>query len=262
MLDEHFSDTGRIMRELNSVYKGRKVLPMLLLLLLETCSCIEINSTVKWNKENSSVSTYHFTTEKIFLNYSEFASNITLNESLFINQTNVTKGSHNTSAQKPWVPDDPEKELPFTIIVAGPTAAFFIIIFLCVAFYFHNLQLNKKAHKLSFTMYVTADQTPGLNREGSETGSFRSAMVNTNGLTSASCQNLRLQRDPSAQSLRMSRENSTLSMRLSRDGEMFTPPRRSTVSLGLPSRGSTLSAFSDQEVVNQSSKRKHSIFIL
>lgn len=261
MLKQHFTDTERIMCELNSIYKGRKVLPLLLLFAFEKCACMDSNNSVAWN---SSVSMYHFITEEASLNYSEIATNTMLlvNESLIINKKNVTKESHNTTAEKPWIPDDPDKELPFTIIVAGPTAAFFIIIFLCVAFYFHNLQLNKKAHKLSFTMYVTADQTPGLNIEGSETGSSPSAMINDNGLTSASCQNLRLKRDSSAQSLRMSRENSTLSMRLSRDGEMFTPQRKSTVSLGLPSRGSTLSAFSDQEVVNQSSKRKHSIFIL
>lgn len=229
--------------------------------VIENCDSISVSndSSETWNRKSSPSMLYHSATEKIFLNLAGFETNNThfLNISLDANLT-LNKTSNVSNAKLPWTPDDPPKELPFAIIVAGPTAAFFVIIFLCVAFYFHNVQLNKKAQKMSYTMYVSPDLSSGLNTDDTATPNL--LLIHSNESSSAS--NLRVHRDSSAQNTRMSRDGSALSIRLSRDSDIAIPQRKSTVSLGLPSRGSTLSAFSDQEVVHQSSKRKHSIFIL
>ena len=164
---------------------------------------------------------------------------------------NETKTFHNGSKQSimehinPTAPsssayEKPKKELPVALIIAGPTAAVSIFIFLCVAYYFHNAQLNKKAKRLSVTLYVP----PDLN-------SISSNCSSPTGMLPQSHKYI-----PSA--------------RLSRDSDLLGPRRKSMISihtLSLPpsiqgKRGSNWSALADQEILNLSAPRRHSTFIL
>ncbi|XP_045159636.2 uncharacterized protein LOC123525029 [Mercenaria mercenaria] len=231
--------------------------------IVQQCICTDnsegFNTT--WNKENSYIENYLNGSEMPSQSYDVQETNFSksYNETKILNKTlsipvNITRGW-----KEPWKPTYPEKQLPFVIIVVGPTAAFTIILFLCVSFYFHNLQLNRKAQKLSLTLYVTPDSN-SLTREDDEIALPVLPIVNINGSTSPKTPHL--SRELSVNSMRLSRENSVQSMRLSRDIEVFCTQKKSTISLGLPSRGSTLSAFADQKIVNESAKRKRSIFIL
>jgi hypothetical protein len=236
------------------------------LLLLKQCSSIEMNEnyTMKCYPENGS----------FLSNCSEITNDITetniqqLNSSLEANASRTIRENVTNAPQTNWNPEYPERRLPLAIIIAGPSAAIFVFLFLCIAFYFHNLQLNQKAARLSLTVYVTQDT--GFDPDESEQDLPVVTKIETTPpevvqLTrNLSVQSLRLSIDNSAQPpLHLARENSTQSMRLSIGSELFLPPRKSAMSLGLPSRGSTLSAFADQEIVNQSAKRKkHSIFFI
>lgn len=244
-------------------------LPLILTIFListRQCACTDenVNDSINYESENGSE-----------LNSSSgmYRNNETHIKQLNVPfETNTASGLNHdniTDATKiPWTSESPEKELPLALIIAGPTAAVFVFLFLCIAFYFHNLQLNQKAAQLSLTLYVTQDS-------GSETvdGEPELPVVTkiettptelVNITRKFSVQSLRLSIDNSAQPpLHLARENSSQSMRRSMDSELFLPPRKNAISQGLPSRGSTLSAFADQEIVNQSAKRKkHSIFFI
>ncbi|KAL4224755.1 hypothetical protein ACF0H5_015452 [Mactra antiquata] len=60
--------------------------------------------------------------------------------------------------------DDRSRPLPVKMIIIGPAATLSIIIFLCIAYYFHNSQLNKKAKRLS--MALTIRSSFGLDDKG------------------------------------------------------------------------------------------------
>lgn len=131
-----------------------------------------------------------------------------------------------------------KKELPLAMIIAGPTAAVSICIFLCIAYYFHNAQLNSRAKRLSITLYVS----PDLNSISSNC----SSPIFT-----------------SPQRLAPTR-------RMSRDSDIVSPRRKSSVSVHTHSkpanshgkRGSNWSALADQEILTLSAPRRHSTFIL
>lgn len=131
-----------------------------------------------------------------------------------------------------------KKELPLAMIIAGPTAAVSICIFLCIAYYFHNAQLNSRAKRLSITLYVS----PDLNS------------------VSSTCSSPTF----------MSPQRQVPTRRMSRDSDIFSPRRKSTLSVHTPSkpasthgkRGSNWSALADQEILSLSAPRRHSTFIL
>lgn len=133
---------------------------------------------------------------------------------------------------------EPKKDLPLALIIAGPTAAVSIFIFLCIAYYFHNAQLNRKAKRLSITLYVPPDLNSISSNCSSPTGT------------------------PAQRFVQLSR--------LSRDSDMFGPRRKSMLSvqaLSIPpnvhnKRGSNWSALADQEILSLSAPRRHSTFIL
>jgi hypothetical protein len=133
-----------------------------------------------------------------------------------------------------------KRELPMALIIAGPTAAASIFIFLCVAYYFHNAQLNRKAKRLSATLFVPQDVNSLSSNCSSPTGVL----------------------PPSQRYIHTAR--------LSRDSDIFGPRRKSMISihtLSMPpsvhgKRGSNWSALADQEILSLSAPRRHSTFIL
>lgn len=155
--------------------------------------------------------------------------NGTLQYDLDQNKTNIKSAS---------LFQEPKKDLPLALIIAGPTAAVSIFIFLCIAYYFHNAQLNRKAKRLSVTLYVP----PDLNSISSNCSSPAGT--------------------PAQRFVQLSR--------LSRDSDMFGPRRKSMLSvqaLSIPpnvhnKRGSNWSALADQEILSLSAPRRHSTFIL
>lgn len=133
-----------------------------------------------------------------------------------------------------------KKELPLTIIIVGPAAAFGICLFLCIAYYFHNMQLNNRAKRLSFTLYVTPDSSSENTRN-----------TNFNNMCSQKLV-------PPSPNFRSSRD------------ELFSQKRKSTLTaptLTVPAniqhkRGSSWSAFADQEMLSIAAPRRHSTFII
>ncbi|KAL4224754.1 hypothetical protein ACF0H5_015451 [Mactra antiquata] len=135
------------------------------------------------------------------------------------------------------------KELPLRIIIAGPTAAVSIAVFLCVAYYFHNAQLNKKAKRLSITLYVNPT-------------------VRANSATSA----ISVYNNPAR---RQSVPGLPRNQRSFQDFTSMPPSRKSIVSLhgmsGPPPNlyHKRISSFSmDQEILTLSAPRRHSTFII
>lgn len=238
--------------------------------------------------------------------------------SVLENGENVTVTDKSVSdVLEPSIPGEPISKLPLSIIITAPSVAAGITLFLCIAFYFHNLQLNKKAQRISLTLIV-AQQTPSKqnikeHRSASSlppVSSFRTSSLqydrpsrnnsiqtmngflprNNSAVTfhslrdpaflyqqntastlpritskgMSTLQNVNLPRNNSYQNVNwtLPRNCSAANFRNARDMELIPQHRRSIISLGLPSRGSTLSAYADQEIAYQSAKRKHSIFIL
>lgn len=234
------------------------------------------------------------------------------------NGKNVTVADKSVSdILEPPIPGEPVSKLPLSIIITAPAVAAGIMLFLCIAFYFHNLQLNKKAQRISLTLIV-AQQTPSkenIKKQRSASSlppvsSFRTSSLqydrpsrnnsiqtlngflprNNSAVTfhslrdpavlsqqnnaatlpritskgMSTLQNVSLPRNHSYQNVNwtLPRNCSAVNFRNARDSELIPQHRRSIISLGLPSRGSTLSAYADQEIAYQSAKRKHSIFIL
>lgn len=105
-------------------------------------SFINNNSTY----ENSSVLSYqngNITKSE----YSVLDKSQTFNDTVLI-QNPASKSPNATSFE------DRRHKGPVRIIIVGPVATVSIIIFLCIAYYFHNAQLNRKAKRLSMTLYV------------------------------------------------------------------------------------------------------------
>lgn len=165
-------------------------------------------------------------------NINEDSVRVTGNETAKKETSNV-----NDEEQQPWTPNEPDEEIPFAIIVAGPVAAFTILLFVFIAFKLHNSQLNRRAKRLHVTGYKC--MAPDMDIASVARGNRSSIEAVTGTMLPAQ------------------------PVRLSRGSYILNHARKPTVpSLGLPSRGSNMSAYSDQEVINQSTKRKHSIFIL
>ena len=143
---------------------------------------------------------------------------------------------YHSNAQSSSAHENTEKELPVALIIAVPTTAVSIFLFLCVSYYFHNAQLNRKAKRLSRSLYVPPDLT-SLSSNCSSPSQTHKYIHTT---------------------------------RSSRDNDMLGPRRKSMISihtLAIPSsiqgkRGPNWSALADQEILNLSAPRRHSTFIL
>lgn len=205
---------------------------------LNMTNAFQINSTLDEEMQGSNKSS----TEKLI--------KVTRHHHIFLEQTS------------PWIPNEPPRKLPLSIIIAGPTAAVSIMLFLCIAFYFHNAQLNKKAERLSFSLYMIEEPSIDVSIPGQKS-SPSVPVITTNGLPSVQTMPY-LPRNCSSPSINgtLPRNYSVISMGTYRDTDKFSQQRKSTVSLGLPPRSTALSAYTDQEIAKQSSKRKHSVFIL
>lgn len=93
---------------------------------------------------------------------------------------------------------------------------------------------------------------------------YASTLPRTASRGMATIPNVRLPRNSSSQnfSWTLPMNNSAVNFRNLREPDLGSQQRRSIISLGLPTKGSTLSAYADQEIAYQSAKRKHSVFIL
>lgn len=148
-------------------------------------------------------------------------------------------------------PPEPKKELPMAMIIAGPAAAVSIFLFLVIAYYFHNLQLNKKVKRLSITLYVTPD--PSTESSNCDSNNIQARPHKLVPAPSPS---------PVPFGSRSHSRDSTdiFSNGGARRKSIMPPP-----TLGVPNmgkRGSNWSAMADQEILNLSAPRRHSTFIL
>ena len=130
-----------------------------------------------------------------------------------------------------------KRELPMAMIIAGPVAAVSIMLFLCVSYYWHTVQLDNQAKRLSITLYVTPD---GKEKNGD-------LPVRPQKLVPSKSKHFR---DPDF-NMYSQRRKSTLSV------PTLVPP-----SAVMGKRGSSWSALADQEIINLSAPRRHSTFIL
>jgi hypothetical protein len=147
----------------------------------------------------------------------------------------------NTSGAQVTPPayEKPKRKLPIAMIIAGPTAAVSVFVFLCLAYYFHNAQLNRNVKRLSMTFTVPQDVI-SINSNCSSTGMI----------------------PPSQRYVHTAR--------FSRDSDILGPRRKSMVlmhTLSIPpsaigKRGSNWSALADQEILRISVPRRHSTFVL
>ena len=136
-----------------------------------------------------------------------------------------------------------EKELPLPIIIAGPAAAVGIFLFLSIAYYFHNMQLNNQAKRLSITLNIAPQPDHNSNTQ-----------IESN----VTCSQQLIPPSPSP------------SVRIARDEFAFNQKRKNTLAvptLTVPptlqhKRGSSWSAFADQEMLTLAAPRRHSTFII
>ena len=156
---------------------------------------------------------------------------------------------------------EPKRELPMAIIIAGPAAAAGIFLFLCVAYYFHNAQLNEKAKRLSYTLYIS----PEASTETTKCDTYTVAPT-----TPRTPQNLTPASRPKSPPLtpfgRQHSRDSSASIKSTNSQR-----RKSTLtvpSINVPGgspmgkRGSNWSALADQEILILSAPRRHSTFII
>ena len=162
---------------------------------------------------------------------------------------NVTKTSDNDTLSeeigeinnaKDYLTFTPKKELPLAMIVAGPAAAVGIMIFLCATYYWHTVQLDRQAKRLSITLFVTPDEKTPDGEASVPSRPQRLVPSKSKTFLNADFGGAYNQR-----------RKSTLS------APTLMPP---TASMG--KRGSSWSALADQEIVNLSAPRRHSTFIL
>ena len=184
------------------------------------------------------------------LEYNLDNSTITGNTS--VRELKIVSDKKSSTETMDQFPPPPRKELPMAMIIAGPAAAVSIFLFLCIAYYFHNLQLNKKVKRLSITLYVTPDPSTESSNCDSSNGHART----THKLVPAP--------SPSPVSSRGSGPRTH-----SRDNDIFSNTRRKSImppsSLGVPNmnkRGSNWSAIADKEILTLSAPRRHSTFII
>ncbi|KAL4224752.1 hypothetical protein ACF0H5_015449 [Mactra antiquata] len=163
------------------------------------------------------------------------------------------------------LPYQPKKNQHLTIIIVGGTAAVSIALFLCIAYYFHNAQLNKKAKRLSFTIYVS----PEPSSDSIVSDPPRLTRV-PKSIPNSPRPSLRLSREASP-APRFSREASPNAWLAVDNGDVFSQRRKSTLTantLSIPSniqgkRGSqNWNAFADHEILTLSAPRRHSTFII
>lgn len=197
---------------------------------------------------NDGLNTTNATTENVVYKL----DNITNQENVTVKLLEILKVRRTTESTETF-PPEPKKELPMAMIIAGPAAAISIFLFLCIAYYFHNLQLNKKVKRLSITLYVTPDPSTESSNCDSNNGHAR-----THRLVPAP--------SPSpvpfgGESRHHSRESDIFNGFSSQRRKSIMPPP----TLGVPNmnkRGSNWSALADQEILNLSAPRRHSTFIL
>ena len=142
-----------------------------------------------------------------------------------------------TNSSLDYVIFPPRRELPLAMIIAGPVAAISILLFLCVTYYWHTVQLDKQAKRLSITLFVRPD-----NKENDG-----DARASTQKLVPIKSKHFR----ESDLNMHSQRRKSTLSV------PTLVPP-----SAAMGKRGSSWSALADQEIINLSAPRRHSTFIL
>ena len=163
-------------------------------------------------------------------NVTKTRDNDTLNEEM---------GEINSS--KEYLKFTPKKELPLGMIIAGPAAAVGIMIFLCATYYWHTVQLDRQAKRLSITLFVTPDDktkdsdAPAPSRPQRLVPSKSKTFLNAEFSGGYN-----------------QRRKSTLSAPTT-----LMPP-----SASMGKRGSSWSALADQEIINLSAPRRHSTFIL
>lgn len=186
------------------------------------------------------------------------------NHTYTVNNSNVIDNDeHNEGVTD--IPYQPRKKKHLTIIIVGPTAAVSIALFLCIAYYFHNAQLNRKAKRLSFTIYVSPE--PSSDSVISDTPRVTRVPKSVPNSPRAS---VRLSREASPVP-RLSRETSPNAWLGVDNADVYGPRRKSTLTvntLSVPSsiqskRGShNWNAFADHEILTLSAPRRHSTFII
>lgn len=129
----------------------------------------------------------------------------------------------------------PPKELPVPLLIASPVAAVCILIFVCIAYYCHALQLDSRARELSMKM-ATQDVEVQMTKSETET-----SVVST-------CETEILPKRKSTIAIRTpSPCNSFASLK---------PPGRS------PRPSMNWGTFGDQDVLALSASRRHSTFLI
>lgn len=211
------------------------VMILMNLLLRHYCGCIDSKDTVKNLTVMKMNSTNETHTNSVHL------SNDTLEyyELNGVENTSIVTDSEKIS-QVTEFPKHRKKELPLAIIIAGPAATLSICIFLCIAFYFHNLQLNNRAKQLSFTLHIKPD-------------------VSSDSTTCTSSTSTQVQLLPQTSNTRGLSREEILSQKRKSALTASTLPVPPTVQ---PKRGSSWNALADQELVSIPAPRKHSTFLL
>lgn len=224
------------------------VIMSLLAIQQNNCYSTELeNSIFRLEKENGTAGSAD--NGSIQINVTDHYTSTTENSTddiITLRESNFTAQVVTVSASSERISYRPKKELPLAMIIAGPTAAVSICLFLCIAYYFHNAQLNKKAARLSFTLYVSPEES----------------------VESTTCDII----PPAPRALKMVPVSPCPSPRLSRESDTpFNNQRRKSTltvhTLGVPGnlqgkRGSNWSAFADQEILILSAPRRHSTFII
>ncbi|KAL4224756.1 hypothetical protein ACF0H5_015453 [Mactra antiquata] len=133
------------------------------------------------------------------------------------------------------------RQLPVNIIIAGPVVTVFIVIFLCISYYFHNSQLNKKARQIQLTLHDAADVSLNYEKDDEINSVELSAILET---------------QESSEQITGERQRSEGSS----PGRSDDAHLRASVSGDHPKRVSNYSI--EQAILIMSSPRRHSTFIL
>lgn len=133
----------------------------------------------------------------------------------------------------------PPQGLPVPLLIASPVAAVCILIFVCIAYYCHALQLDARARELSMKM-TTQDVKVQMTNSVTETSVL------------SSCEN-------NLDLLSTPKRKSTITIRAPSPCNSFAslkPPGRS------PRPSMNWGTFGDQDVLALAASRRHSTFLL
>jgi hypothetical protein len=216
---------------------------LICVLMVTACQCLQDKPQSKPKEHVYSVTqdipnipTNNYTAGKVKVSKDRLETNVSVNK--LRNKTTVTGTEKQTASKR-----SDDEPLPIPIMVASPAVAVSVFIFICVAYKWHAFQLDAQAKELAAQLGAVECPSPCI--------------------PCSPCRNTRRLLPPSQpmQSSYPSHSDSDLLGARGKNSQSLSPMLLSPPRGSGSHRGSSWSAFSDHEVINNS-PRRHSTLLL